>query len=100
MGKVKNKDHNETRFLQGEIRRLKKIIKSKDMEIRALKKHEHLYEISQDEEIETDSEDTMSIKKLIPCESDSCGKGFYIEMELLGRCYGTCSLCGYHKRLK
>lgn len=59
-----------------------------------------MYEIqSQDEEIETSNEDTFT-KRLIPCDSDSCGKGFYLEMELLGKLYGTCTICGYHKRLK
>jgi hypothetical protein len=62
---------------------------------------EHLYEVSQDEEIESDSEDTfVSLKKMIPCDSDSCSKGFYIEMELMDKLYGRCNICGYHKRLK
>lgn len=92
------------RFLEGEIRRLEKVIKSLRAENRSLKKHEHAYEIhkeSQDDEIMTDSEDTHAVlKKLIPCDSDSCGKGYYRELDIIGRLYGTCTVCGYSKRLK
>lgn len=101
MGKVKQKNHDEVRFLQGEVRRLQKVIRSLEQEVRALKKYEHQYEISQDEEIEASEEDThVVLKKLLPCTSDSCGKGFYKEMELAGKLFGTCNICGYSKRLK
>jgi hypothetical protein len=98
LGKTKNKDHDQVRYLQGEIKRLEKKVRSLEKEVRSHRKMEHAYEISQDEEIMADSEDTHP--KMRPCDSDSCGKGFYKEMELMGKTYGTCGVCGFSKRLK
>lgn len=99
MGKVKNKEGSQTRFLEGEIRRLKKVVRSLESENRALKKHEHQYEIIQDEEYTNDSEDTHpQLKKGIPCEI--CGKGFYVEFEIRHMIYGTCNICESRKKLK
>lgn len=107
MGKTKNKNHDEVRYLQGEIKRLKKVIRSLESELRSHRKMEHAYEIrqdtkSQDEEVMTDSEDTyVELKRLIPCDGEfGCGKGFFKEMELMGKIYGSCNVCGRNKRLK
>lgn len=91
--------------MQGEIKRLKKIIRGLEADVRSHKKYEHAYEVhqeSQDDEIITDSEDTHAIlKKLIPCDGDAgCGKGYFKELELMGKIYGSCGVCGRHKRLK
>ncbi len=101
MGKTKNKEGSEVSYLRGEVRRLKKLVKGLEQENRSLKKHEHMYEISQDEELDGSEEDTfVDLKKLIPCSSESCGKGFYKEMEIANKLYGTCNICGFSKRLK
>lgn len=105
LGKTKNKNHDEVRFLQGEIKRLNKKIRGLEADLRSHKKYEHAYEVhkeSQDDEIITDSEDThVSLKKLIPCDGEQgCGKGYYKELEIMNKIYGTCNVCGYSKRLK
>ncbi len=97
MSKTKNKNHDEVRFLQGEIKRLNKLVRSLESEIRSHKKHEHMYELSQDEEVLTDSEDTY-IKRGVSC--GECGKGIYKEFEIRGMTYGTCNICGARKKLK
>lgn len=99
MGKVKNKEGSQTRFLEGEVRRLKKVIRGLESEIRSLKKYEHFWDVTQDEEYIADSEDTHPVvTKLEPCLE--CGKGFYQEFELVGRIFGTCNICEARKRLK
>ncbi len=102
MGKTKNKNHDEVRYLQGEIRRLKKVIRSLESQLKSSKKMEHAYEISQDEEIMGDSEDTFAhLTPAIPCDGETgCGKGYFKEMELMGKTYGTCNTCGFSRRLK
>lgn len=49
-----------------------------------------------------DSEDTYPDlkKKLQDCDECGPGKGKYEEFELLGKCFGTCNICGHRKRLK
>jgi hypothetical protein len=95
----KKREKSEGEFYRSEIRRLKKVIRSLEQEVRALKKYEHQYEISQDEEVETSEEDTHTVlKKLQQC--DNCGKGYYNEFEIIGRVIGTCNICGDRKRIK
>lgn len=99
MSKTKRKEKSEGEHYRGEIRRLKKVIRSLEQELRESKKHEHMFEISQDEEDTNDSEDTFrSLKKLQEC--DVCGKGHYVEFEIIGRVIGTCNICGDRKRLR
>lgn len=102
LSKTRNKEGSEVRHLQGEVRRLKKVIRSLESEIRALKKWEHNYHTkieSQDEEITSDSEDThVVLKPRKPCEH--CGKGFYVEFEIMDKIFGTCNVCQHRKRLK
>jgi len=95
MPKKRSKSGEE--FWRGQVRELQK-------ENRALKKQLRQYEkfeLSQDEEIITDTEDTyVELKKLTKCLSDSCGKGIYVEMELMNKVFGTCNVCGDRRRLK
>lgn len=100
MGKTKQKDHSEIRHLQGEIRKLNKKIRHLESENRLLKK----WQVSppQDEEIVQDTEETFAeITSKIYCDGpDGCGKGYFIEMHILDKCYGTCNVCSRRKRLK
>ena len=97
---MKQKNGDQVRFLQGEVRKLKKIVRHLEQENRALQKWDHLNlnEIGQDDkEIIEDTEDTY-IKRGVPC--DFCGKGFYKEFEIRGMVYGTCGVCEHRKKLK
>lgn len=99
MGKTKNKDHNEVRYLQGKIRELNKKIRHLESEVKALKKYQYP---PQDEEVSDDTEETFSeITSKIMCNGEEgCGKGYFIEMHILDKVYGTCNVCQRRKRLK
>jgi len=95
MGKTKNKNSSSEEYYKGEIRKLKK-------EVRQLRKQvqQNTHEPrEQDEEISGDSEDTIvEVKKLQTC--NECFKGKLIEFEFMGKIYGTCSTCGYRKKIQ
>ncbi len=104
MSKTRQKSHNELEHLRGIIKELSKENRSLKKQLKQYEKYEHLNpnELGQDDkDVVRDSEDTfIDLKKLIRCQSDSCGKGVYKEYELLGKVYGTCNICGDRKRLK
>jgi hypothetical protein len=103
LGKTKNREGSEIRYLQGEIRRLNKIIRHLESQVKSHERHQHFYEVSQDDkEVAADTEDsTFEMKKLIRCEGDEgCGKGFFQEIVILDKVYGSCNVCERRKRLK
>lgn len=98
LGKIKNKDHNEVRYLNGEIRKLEKKIRHLESENRLLKKWQQLP--SQDEEIVDDTEETF-VDLRIKCDGeDGCGKGYFKEIHIMEKIYGQCEICDRRKRLK
>lgn len=94
MGKTKNKNSSSEEYYKGEIRKLKKEVKQLRKQVQQ-NSHEPR---EQDEDIASDSEDTIIVSKLKPCLN--CGKGKLIEFELVGRVYGTCPICGHREKLK
>lgn len=68
-------------------------------ELQYFKKRDHISDRSQDVEVAGDSEDTqVTLETRTRCEE--CARGYYEEIELLGRVYGTCTICENRKRLK
>ena len=103
LGKVKKTDHSEIRYLKGLVRELQKQLRVLRKELSYFKKRNHLFDDSQDEEIETDSEDTYPIFEPIQDNlktCDMCGKGKLVEFEIIGKVFGTCNTCGERKKLK
>jgi hypothetical protein len=103
LGKTKNKEGSELRYLQGEVRRLNKIIRHLESQIKSHRKYEHMYEISQDDkDVAADTEETMvELSKLIRCDGpEGCGKGVFTEMHIMDKIYGCCTVCDRRKRLK
>lgn len=99
----KKKEKSSDEYFRGEIRRLKKVIKNLESELRSHKKWEHTYEVTQDDnEVAGDSEDTMiDLKPRILCDGeDGCFKGYFQEIEIMDRVYGSCPVCERRKRLK
>ncbi len=95
----KNKSKNGEEWLRGQIRELQKENRALKKQLKQLQKKEHIFDESQDEEVCGDSEDThIELPKLIKCED--CGKGVYVEYELMGKVFGTCNICNNRKRLK
>lgn len=82
------------------IRDLEKQVRTLTKELQYYKKRSHIFENPEkDEEIINDSEDTMiDLKRKIICEE--CGKGTYVEFEIMDKCYGTCNVCEHRKRIK
>ena len=87
---TKNKNRSPEEYYKGEIRKLKK-------EVQQLRKQLSKRTHEQDEDIATDSEDTV-VTKLQTC--DDCFKGKFIEFSIMDKIYGTCNICGHRKRLK
>ena len=95
MSKTKRKNRSDTEFLRGYIRELEKEVRSLQKQVKASEK----WNRSQDEEIARDSEDTYpDIKK--SCECLNCGKGKVVEtLEIVGKVYGECDVCGFKGRI-
>lgn len=95
MGKTKNKNSSSEEYYKGEIRKLKKEVKQLRKQ---LQQNTHEPREQDDEELAVDHEDTIvEIKRLQNCTS--CGKGKMIEFEIMGKIFGTCSVCGERKKL-
>ena len=102
MSKTKRKSRSSEEHQRGQIRELQKLVKSLQKQLKQYEKYEHKEVIGQDDkEVSGDSEDTfIDLKKRITCKSDSCSKGYYEEIELMGKLYGRCITCGDQRRLK
>lgn len=102
MGKVKNKEGSEIRYLQGEVRRLSKVIRHLESQLKSHRRHEHLFEVSQDDkDAVADCEDTIDVSIAIRCEGDEgCFKGVFTEIHIADKIYGKCTTCDRRKRLK
>lgn len=81
----------------GEIRQLKKLVKSLRQRIRQLEKAEQTFEDQVEDESIVDLPIGEKQSKL-PCHS--CGKGFYQEFAIMDKIIGTCGVCRERKRLK
>ena len=98
LSKSKQKNRSETEHLRGIIREYEKEIKSLRKQLRQFEKYE---QNSQDEEVATSSEDTYPDKEvLLTKDCDNCGKSKMVQtLEIMGKVYGECSLCGNKGRI-
>lgn len=97
MSKTSRKTHDRSEHLHGLLREKEKEIKTLKQELRQFKKRESLYENNR-EEIQEVLVKKEEKKKLRRCTD--CSKGFYEEIELMGKVFGTCKICGFRERLK
>jgi hypothetical protein len=98
LAKTKQKNRSEIEAMRGYVRELEKEIRSLRKQLRSYEKYE---QTSQDESIQTDTEDThVELKFSIPCSD--CGKGKMIETLNLGirGIFGECGVCGFKGRMK
>lgn len=93
---ARSKESKPEEFFLGQIRELKAENKALRRRIRQLEKREHQYEET-DEEIPNLPVGEQNNKQLY-CAS--CGKGKLEILEVLGRVFSTCSICGDRKKLK
>jgi hypothetical protein len=95
----KKKDKDGAEFWRGKYRELEKEVRQLRKQVKYFSNRDHLNEKTQyDEEIIKDSEDTSPLKRLKRCPD--CYKGYMEEFEILGKCFGTCNICGYREKLK
>ena len=99
LSKSKQKNRSELEHLRGIVREYEKEIRSLRKQVRSFEKYE---QVSQDEEVSTSSEDTYPDKEIVLSKDcDSCGKGKVIQtLEIMGKVYGTCNVCGTNDRIK
>lgn len=99
MGKIRNKNHDETRHYKGIIRDLQKQVRQLQKQLKYYSKREHILEDNQEEikEIIAKKEEQVQTPKRIKCSE--CNQGYYDELSLLNKLYGTCDNCGHRKRL-
>jgi hypothetical protein len=90
----KNKEKHRDEFHLGEIRRLKKYIRQLEKRVKELEKHEHFP--SQDEEVDTTQDDTWPD---LPKTCSNCGKGKINIVDIIGRIFEVCNLCGERKKV-
>jgi hypothetical protein len=94
MPKKRSKTAEE--WLRGQVRELKKENRHLEKELKALKKKESAFDGPPLPSRYKKEEEEYHL----PCTSESCGKGQYKEiMDLNGRLYGKCDVCGVSKRL-
>ena len=95
---AKSRDAKNSEFYLGQIRDLKKQVKSLQKRLKQLERQEHVFRDREDlvEEIIPDL--PVGNQKKLTC--DDCFKGYFEEFEILGKIIVTCNVCGHRKRLK
>jgi hypothetical protein len=99
MSKTRRKSHGEGEHFKGIIRELTKENRQLKKELKHLKKGENLYENNKEEIqeiLEKKNEPDATKQKLCT----DCFKGYFEEIEILGKVFGTCGTCGFRKKLK
>jgi len=92
----KNRDRSSDEFYRGKIRELNKEIKQLLKRIKELEKFQYIP--SQDEEQIRDTEDTYrELPRIERCQS--CGKGELETIDIVGRIFKVCSLCGERRKV-
>lgn len=89
----KKKERNSDEYFRGIIRELKKEIRQLQQQLRQYEKYSQ-DKYCQEETIVADNEDTYV--KLC----DACGKGSLKEIDIIGRIFTECSVCGEKKKVK
>lgn len=95
MAKVKERSGEE--FYRGKLREANKKIRQLERRIKDLERHAHIFVKNQDEEMNTDTEDTYPRKDPDLCKE--CGKGKLETIDIIGRIFQVCQLCGDRKKI-
>lgn len=93
MSKTKNRDHSEVKLLKERVRDLEKEQRKLLKQLSYYKKRDHM----NDREPESQEEKETKRDDRIDCFD--CGKGKYDVFEIMGKVYGTCTICGERKKL-
>jgi len=97
----KKREKSSDEFYKGQLRELQAENKSLKKRIKQLERREHFADVEQYEDVELPvGEQNAVLEKRIRCDDAGCGKGTYDTIELLGKLYGKCNICGNQKRLK
>lgn len=77
--------------MREKIRDLEKQVRNLIKELSYYKKRDHINDVLPDDEPEEVQDHRITCQE--------CGKGKFDVMEIIGRIYGTCNVCGFRKRL-
>ena len=97
MGKVKNKNRDESEYLKGQIRDLRKKCRSLERENRDLKKRAHFYDELVDEFMETEEIQPVENHRR---KCKSCGAHDILERDFYRTKILECKKCGHQERIK
>ena len=90
MGKVKRKEHSESEYYKGIIKKFKLEVKSLKQQLRSLQKREHFYEDNDN------NEEDMS--EILPNSCPKCKKGKLSEVDLHKLIITKCDNCEYQTK--
>jgi hypothetical protein len=84
--------------LRGYIRELEKEVRSLRSQLKQFEKYERTSQTYREADVEDEKlEQSQPLTK----DCESCGKGKVVEtLEILGKVYGTCNVCGQNDRIK
>lgn len=94
---AKTKERSGEEFYRGKLREANKKIRQLERRIKDLERHAHIFVKNQDEEIETDNENTYPKFNKELCQA--CGKGKLEVIDIIGRIFQVCQLCGDRKKI-
>ncbi len=94
---AKSKEGRPSEHYLAEIRKLRSENRNLKKRLKRLERKEHIF----DEQDEEDLIQELPIgESQRPLGCMECGKGEIKTFELMGKVYGTCTVCGDRKRLK
>ena len=97
MAKTEKKNHSELKLLRERIRDLEKEVRRLKKENSYHKKHQHMFEESQEDD-STEQPEIEVIPHALP-DCPDCGKGILRKFEIVGRVFLTCEICDYRKKV-
>lgn len=94
---MKQKDHNEVRFLKGRIRELEKENRQLKKLVGYQDKRKHLFENAEIEK-EVEAEIAITGPELKTCKE--CARGKMVELDLGLAVYATCNICDHREKVR
>lgn len=95
---AKSKEGRPSEHYLAEIRKLRSENRNLKKRLKRLERKEHIFDEQDEEDTELQELPIGEAQQTLGCVE--CGKGQITTFEIMGKVYGTCSVCGDRKRLK